>query len=75
MERNQEKFENKEAINKIKKLKEEDRKICELLQKEEQSINEIYIATGIPLQELYTKLFAMEIEGVIVSKNGKYKVR
>ena len=64
--------ENDELID-FDKIDEEYREICKLLAKE-LSINEICVKINIGLQELYEKLFVMELQGIITTSNGRYKV-
>lgn len=74
MEQKQE-LKEKQAKDRAKNLEKKERTIYELLQKEEKSINEIHEKTGFSFPELYTKLFAMEIKELIISKNGKYQIK
>jgi len=39
------------------------------------SINEISFKTGIDIKEIYTKIFMMEMEGLIEYKESKYKIK
>lgn len=39
------------------------------------NINEISIKTGIDIREIYSKIFMMEIEGLIELKENKYRIK
>lgn len=56
---------------KLSEIKKEYRRIYEILY-EPLGINEISLKTGIDITELYSKLFMMELEGLITQKENKY---
>lgn len=58
----------------LKNVKEEYRNIYKLLT-EELSINELSLKTNIGILDLYQKLFLMEMEGLIETKQNKYKIK
>ena len=60
-------------INKIKDIKEEYKEIYKVLN-EALNINEISEKTGMDITEIYSKLFMMELEGLIEQKENKYKI-
>lgn len=57
----------------LHEIKQEYREIYKLLL-QGNSINEIKAKTNMNLQELYQKLFMMELEGMIENKHGRYTV-
>lgn len=63
----------KEEVFDLSGIKEEYQEVYKLLAKG-LNLNEICVNTGINLQELYEKLFFMELEGIIKTVNGKYKL-
>ena len=64
--------ENKMDTFKLNNINEEYRKIYEILQ-EPLSINEISEIAEIDITEVYSKLFMMEIEGLVMQKGNKYQ--
>ena len=67
------KKENKINLLKLNDIKEEYREIYNALN-EPLSINEISDKTGILLTEVYSKLFMMELEGIVIQTQNKYKI-
>ena len=61
------------SIYKLNEINEEYRAIYEVLYKP-LSVNEISIKTGTSLTEVYSKLFMMEMEGLVVQEENKYKI-
>lgn len=61
------------SLIKLEEIKEEYREIYKLIA-EEEGVNEISIKTKMSMQDLYQKLFLMEMEGLIESGNNRYKI-
>lgn len=64
----------KVSAYKLNEIKEEYRKIYEILY-EPLNINEISLKTRINITELYTRLFMMEMEGLIAQDGNKYIIK
>lgn len=63
----------KEQLKDLSKIKEEYREVYKMIS-EGMSLNAISIKTKLNLQELYHKLFMMEMEGLIENNKNKYNV-
>lgn len=61
------------SIYKLNEINEEYRAIYEILYRP-LSVNEISIKTGTSLTEVYSKLFMMEMEGLIIQEENKYRI-